>query len=77
MASASNINNFNNNYENVRMVFDNCSQKSFIKSDLCERLRLKKVRTELLTMKTFGNTEEKIERLEVVNIKIASLCGKY
>ena len=62
LASVSNINNFNNNYENVRMVFDNCSQKSFIKSDLCERLRLKKVCTEVLTMKTFGNTEEKIER---------------
>ena len=39
--------------------------------------KIKKVRTEVLTMKTFGNTEEKIERLEVVNIKIASLCGKY
>ena len=33
IASVSSINNFNN-YENVPMVFDNCSQKSFINSYL-------------------------------------------
>ena len=59
-------------FKNVRMLFDNCSQKSFITSELREHLKLKTIRTEVLTMKTFGNSEEKIQKLDVVNINISS-----
>ena len=50
------------NYVNVRMLFDNCSQKTFIKAELAERLNLKVLRTEILTVKKFGNSSEKIEK---------------
>ena len=35
------------------------------------------VRTEVLTLKTFGNLEEKTKSFEVVNIKVTRLCGKH
>ena len=48
---------------NVRMLFDNCSQTTFIKAELAERLNLKVTRTEVLTVETFGNSSDKIEIL--------------
>ena len=62
---------------NVRVVFDNCSQKSFVKDELCKQLKLKPSRFEYLTVKAFGSTEEKVQKLPVVNIKIKSVCGKH
>ena len=76
LASASSNYNFGN-HKLVRLLFDNCSQESFIKSELGERLKLRTIRVELLNMKTFANAEENIENLDVVNIKAKSLCGKH
>ena len=61
----------NYNYvQTARILFDSCSQKSFIKSDLRQRLKLKTIRTENLMIKAFGSTEEKIQTLDIVNVKM-------
>ena len=61
-----------NNTSLVRLIFDNCSQRSFIKSSLRQKLKLPTVRTELLAVKTFASDIEKMQKLDVVNIKVRS-----
>ena len=47
------------------LLFDNESQKSFFTSQLCRHLKLKKIRCEVLTVKTFANVEESVKRFGV------------
>ena len=63
-------------YANARLLFDNCSQKTFVTEELCERLRIKPEKFEHLSVKTFGAGEES-HKLPVVKIKIKSACGKF
>ena len=64
---------YNNNSHNtllIRLLFDNCSQKSFITSALRNRLCLPTIKRETLTVKTFASTVKDIQTLDVVNLKI-------
>ena len=61
--------------QTARILFDNCSQKSFITEDLRRRLKLNPIRREKLSIKAFGSTEETFETLNVVRVNIGSLCG--
>ena len=64
-----------NNWIGVKMLFDNGSQKSFIKKDLVERLNLKSIRSEALTIKTFGSVADSIQKLDVVNVSVKGRFG--
>ena len=42
-------------YENCRLLFDNCSQLSYISPELCEKLNLQSIGTREIVIRTFGN----------------------
>ncbi|XP_057310540.1 uncharacterized protein LOC130648504 [Hydractinia symbiolongicarpus] len=52
------------------VLFDNCSQKSFITSNAKQRSKLKIIRSEILNVKVFGDNSEKPRKLDVVKVKI-------
>uniref|UniRef100_A0A7M5WXV2 DUF1758 domain-containing protein n=1 Tax=Clytia hemisphaerica TaxID=252671 RepID=A0A7M5WXV2_9CNID len=55
----------------TRLLFDTGSQRSYITTELKERLKLKCVRKENVVIKTFGNLNNaEIKRLEVVQFKV-------
>ena len=56
-----------------RILFDNCSQKSFITKQLKEQLNLKVLKTEQIIIKTFALSEPTLQNLEVVGVKIADV----
>ena len=64
-----------NNWTGVKMLFDNGSQRSFIKKDLVRRLNLKSIRSEALTIKTFGSVADSIQKLDVVNVSVKGKFG--
>ena len=74
IAKISNLNGANCSHK-VRLLFDNCSQKSFIKTKLSVRLNLQIIRTERLAVKTFASVEATIQDLNVVNFKVTSKNG--
>ena len=74
IAKISNLNDVNCSHK-VRLLFDNCSHKSFIQTKLCERLNLQIIRTERLTVKTSASVEATIQDLNVVNFKVTSKNG--
>ena len=55
------------------VLFDNCSQKSFIMKQLQEQLNLKVLKTEQMFIKTFASSEPTLQNLEVVEVKIANV----
>ena len=46
-----------------RILFDNCSQKSFITKQLQEQLNLKVLKTEQMFIKTFASSEPTLQKL--------------
>ncbi|XP_057292541.1 uncharacterized protein LOC130621249 [Hydractinia symbiolongicarpus] len=52
------------------VLFDNCSQKSFITSNAKQRLKLKIIRSEILNVKVSGDNSEKPRKLDVIKVKI-------
>ena len=48
----------NKNNARGRVLFNNCSQKSFISDELRKRLSLPTTRTDILTVKIFGEASE-------------------
>ncbi|XP_066930927.1 uncharacterized protein [Clytia hemisphaerica] len=55
----------------TRLLFDTGSQRSYITTELKDRLKLKCVRKENVVIKTFGNLNNaEIKRLEVVQFKV-------
>ncbi|XP_065675822.1 uncharacterized protein LOC136092029 [Hydra vulgaris] len=65
----------NSKLHNCRILFDNCSQLSYISPDLCRKLKLKSIGKKNINIKTFGNNNTK-ERLEKVELKVKCLFGR-
>nr|XP_047141395.1 uncharacterized protein LOC124816304 [Hydra vulgaris] len=57
----------------ARVLFDNCSQKSFVTSDVRKKLNLKTIRNEILNVKVFGESCEKPRKFDLVSIKIKNI----
>ena len=57
---------------NIRVVFDNCSQRSYISELLENMLNLPNVRTDQLIIKTFGSQSEKLTLCNLVNVCISN-----
>ena len=58
---------------NIHVVFDNCSQRSYISERLNIMLNLPTVRTDQLIIKTFGSQSEKITHCDLVNVCISNI----
>ena len=59
-----------------RVLFDNCSQQTFITEKLRSRLKLPSSRTEKIMVKTFGSTHHELQKLDVVVVKIQGMTSK-
>ena len=71
------IMNFNDSSTgvNIRVIFDNCSQHSYISECLKNVLNLPTVRADQLIIKTFGSQSEKLAHCDLVNVCISNIEG--
>ena len=53
-----------------RILFYNCSQKSFITKQLKEQLNLKVLKTEQIFIKTFASSEPTLQNLKIQVLKL-------
>ena len=60
---------------NAHMIFDSCSQRSYITSKTREQLNLPTVGKETLLIKTFGDDSASIKECDVVQLCIRTLDG--
>ena len=60
---------------NIRVVFDNCSQCSYISERLKNVLNLPTVKTDQLIIKTFCSQSEKLTHSDLVNVCISNIEG--
>ena len=56
--------------KHTRLLFDNCSQKSYIIEELRKELGLQVTRRDKILIKTFGNTEPQLKTADVVQLAI-------
>ena len=57
------------------VLFDGCSQRTYVKSELRNRLKLRSVRTEKLIIKTFSSREGRLQAMEVVQLCVKGQHG--
>ena len=57
-------------YKKIRIMFDSGSQRTYITSSLRNQLRLPKLRNEHLIIQAFGGTENNVEKVDVVQLKL-------
>ena len=55
-----------------KVLFDNCSQKTFVTNDVKEQLKLPVFKSENLSIKVSGTTKTDWEKFDVVQLKIQS-----
>ena len=67
-APVSNLNK-NSQFEDVQILFDSGSQRSYVSNSLCKRLKLPILRTERIVIKTFGNEQFEAQNVNVVLLK--------
>ena len=61
--------------EKARLILDSGSQRSYISTELSERLGLRPIRQERLLVRTFGSDEEMVQDAGVVQVPILALDG--
>ena len=54
----------------TRLLFDNCSQKSYITEELRKELGLSVIRRDKILIETFGSTEPQLKTADVVQLAI-------
>ena len=59
---------------NVRLVFDSCSQRSYVTQTVKEKLQLPVVGRDSLLIKTFGESDARLRTCEIVQVDIKTLC---
>ncbi len=58
----------------VRLVFDSCSQRSYMTKDLKDKLGLPVIGRESLLIKTFGKSDARLRTCEIVQVGIKTRC---
>ncbi|XP_068707347.1 uncharacterized protein [Montipora foliosa] len=58
---------------NAHMIFDSCSQRSYITSRACEQLNLPTIGKETLLIKTFGDNSASVKECDVVQLCVRTL----
>ena len=56
--------------QNVRMIFDSCSQRSYVTESLLKSLGLPSSGSDTLLIKTFGESHAQLEKCEIVQLAI-------
>ena len=59
---------------NVRLIFDSCSQRSYVTQAVKEKLQLPVVGRDSLLIKTFGESDARLRTCEIVQVGIKTLC---
>ncbi|XP_068723841.1 uncharacterized protein [Montipora capricornis] len=59
---------------NVRLVFDSCSQRSYVTQAVKEKLQLPVVGRDSLLIKAFGESDARLRTCEIVQVGIKTLC---
>ena len=59
---------------NVRLIFDSCSQRSYVTRADKEKLQLPVVGRDSLLIKTFGESDATLRTCEIVQVGIKTLC---
>ncbi|XP_068761955.1 uncharacterized protein [Montipora capricornis] len=59
---------------NVRLVFDSCSQRSYVTQAVKEKLQLPVVGRDSLLIKRFGESDARLRTCEMVQVGIKTLC---
>ena len=59
---------------NVRVVFDSCSQRSYVTQTVNKKLQLPVVVRNSLLIKTFGESDARLRTCEIVQVGIKTLC---
>ena len=60
----------------IRLVFDSCSQRSYISQGIKERMKLAVIGRESLLIKTFGEGDAKLRECEVVQVGIKTISSE-
>ena len=60
----------------VRLVFDSCSQRSYVTKDLKDKLKLPVIGRESLLIKTFGESDARLRTCEIVQVGIKTVCDE-
>ena len=60
----------------VRVLFDSCSQRTFIKNELKNKLNLKVIRTETVCLNTFGSEKYVKQKCDVVKVQLKAKYGE-
>jgi len=58
------------------VLFDSCSQRTFVTTDIKEKLQLKSIGVENLILKTFASPEGKLQTLDVVELCVKGSNGE-
>ncbi|XP_068715994.1 uncharacterized protein [Montipora foliosa] len=58
---------------NAHVIFDSCSQRSYITSKACEQLNLPTIGKETLLIKTFGDNSASVKECDVVQLCVRTL----
>jgi len=61
--------------QNVRLLFHNGSQRSYITDSLKTKLNLEPLNQEKLNLNTFGNSGFKSQRCDIVNVWLQPFCS--
>ena len=75
-ARATAINEENSKSTEVRILFDNGSQRSYVTSNLMSRLKLKPVKTETLHLNTFGGNTFRKQSCDVIKLRLKDKTAK-
>lgn len=60
---------------NATVIFDSCSQRSYITSQTCEKLNLPVIVKETLLIKTFGDNSACVKECDVVQLCVRTTNG--
>ena len=60
----------------VRILFNGCSQKSFITEEVSTSLNLRVIREERMIVRGFGGKNEMMRVLDVVTVKVMDISEK-
>lgn len=61
----------------VRVLFDNCSQKSYISEEVRDSLKLETCRREAMIIRGFGSTDDEMKYIDVVKVFMRDVSKEF
>ena len=63
--------------QKVRVLFDSCSQKSYISEEIRNTLKLKSCRREAMIIRGFGSTNDEMKYVDVVKVVLCDILKRF